>query len=70
MSAFTLPQAIAYVEETYGIKLSPPQLYNLYESDRGPEAFKVGKRIYLTRRGLDDWIESEIETSSRGGHGE
>lgn len=67
MPAFTLPEAIAYVEETYGIKLSPPQLYYLYENNRGPEAFKIGKRIYMSRRGLDDWIESQMAATVRGG---
>lgn len=39
------------------LQISPPIMYELAEQQDFP-SFRIGKKIYISRKGLDEWIES------------
>ena len=66
-TCLTLAGMRDYVEDEFGVCLPMTTLYSLIENGRGPASFKVGRRIFVRRSDIDDWVEAQIKATARGG---
>ncbi len=57
----TLPEAAEY------IGVSGKTLYMWYESERGPNAFKIAARLWYLRSDIDEWANAEMAATAHGG---
>ena len=59
----SMTMTVDELAETLGI--AKPKAYELTNTDGFP-SFKVGKRILINRKGLQDWIEKQCNDQIKG----